>query len=125
MSLTLSQQIRYVDDRVILDLRLMPAITHIGVNDVTMIKLVNGNVINLHPINSVLSSKGGGAFGYMGSNAYGIGVEYYLSNEDISLLLESKIEKIRIYTGNSDYFEIGINDKRATKFIDCLKLLKL
>ena len=123
MSWTLDSRVRQINDRYILELKLMPIITHINVSDPTMIKLVNGEFITIYPNNSQVSCKGCGAHGFAGSAAYGISINYELSTLDIEKLKQYGIEKIRIYHDNV-YNEFEIKESKSKRVLDALNILQ-
>lgn len=51
-------------------------------------------------------------------------VKYQLNDNDITVFLNSKIQKVRVYTSDA-YSDIDVKEKSKQKFIDALILLKL
>jgi hypothetical protein len=77
-----------------------------------MIKLKNGQVVKLLSNEFVQACKGCAAKGLMGSGADGIHAFYRIEPEQIQKLIESPVEKIRIYT-HKGYMEGLIKESKA------------
>lgn len=122
-SYTLDSRVRQINEKYVLELKLMPIITNVNVSNPTMIKISNGEFITLYPNNSQVSCKGCGAHGYAGSAGYGISINYDLTTLDIEKLKQYAIEKIRIYHDNA-YSEFEIKESKSKRILDALNILQ-
>jgi hypothetical protein len=89
--------------------------------DVFMFKLNNDSIVSLKSAESIVGCRGCGAIGLSGSEAYGIKVSYYISEEDFEKLKNNTITKIRFYT-TSGYINLDVKEKKALIFVEALKL---
>jgi len=95
-----------------------------AVNDgenIVIIKLTNGEVVNFANSSFQVSSKGGGAHGFGSSAANGLTLT--LMSFDIDKLGMFLIEKVRIVT-TKGYFDFEIKEKNAKKIQQAYLLLQ-
>lgn len=95
--------VKRVNDTYFLNLRMMSlnkSVFAIREDSKLMIKLKNDSVITLFAAEFNVSGKGGAGSGLSAGNAEGTSVYYPISNEQIELILQSDISKIRVYTSD-------------------------
>ena len=107
------------------DLKLMLAsgsVFAIDKNQKIMFKLDNGELVTLHNLEYVITCRGCGAKGYIGSDAQGIKTSYPIDKEQFEKIMNNTVVKIRIYTTDG-YIENDIKEKNAKKISNALKLI--
>lgn len=88
-----------------------------------MFKLSNDSIVKIPCIKSAISCSGCGAKGFAGSQAQGVNVSYFISKENLALLKNSQVTKIRIYTRDG-FVEDEIKAKNADKIRKALALIE-
>lgn len=86
-------------------------------------KLDNEELVSLFSISHEITCTGCGAIGFVGSEAQGINIRYFLDKSSIDKLIKNKVVKIRIYTTDG-YYEDNIKEKRAIEFIKSIELVQ-
>lgn len=78
-----------------------------------MFKLDNNEIVTVKALTTEITCTGCGAIGFNGSTGQGIQISYLLSSDQLKLLKEHKVVKVRVYTTDG-YLE----DEIKEKFID-------
>ena len=115
-----------IDETYYLNLRVMlpsSEVFSIDKGDELMIKTATDSIITLYNLKYEISCTGCGAKGLLGSGVPGMEVKYKIPSEIVSFLLNTRINKLRIYTTDG-YAEGDIKDKNAETLIKLLKLVK-
>jgi len=90
--------------------------------DLLMLKLENGDIVKLECPEYTVTCAGCGAKGFMGGSAQSINVFYPLYDEDIQMLENSRVEKVRVYTADG-HVEDSVKSDGAKKLLKALQLI--
>ena len=114
-----------VDTDIYLNLKIMSisnSVFAIKDGNVLMLKMGNDSILKLSNSEYTISQQGKGASGIVGSACQGVSLYFLLSKEDIHVIKNTKIVKVRLYTtgGYSEQDVKAVADKRVK---DALKLV--
>ncbi len=101
---------------------LLGSVSSVDKGDKLILKLENGELVNLYCMEYSISCRGCGAIGISGSEMQGIEVDFILTEEVINKLGSKRIIKLRLYTSQG-YIENQVKEKNADDFIRSLKAL--
>lgn len=105
-------RVSQINESLFFDLNIIHGIAFsINENDLLIIKLNNGNILELKAFKSSFSCRG---CGEVGTYFQGLKVSYPITLDEIALLKESSINTIRVYT-SSDFLEFDFNSKKQAK----------
>lgn len=116
-----------INDAYYIDIKMMPisgGVYSISKGAELMFKVDTGQIISLKNIDYTISCRGCGAKGFAGSEAMGTQTSYVISKDDLLLLKNKLIHKMRIYT-NDGYMEEEISDKSRELIVGTINLLDI
>lgn len=117
MQFTAYYRISKINDHYYLNLKMMlNKVFSISKDQEFMFKLDDGTVLKFLNLEYTTTCRGCGAKGFSGSEAQGIEVSYPVKKEQIDILINNRIEKLRIYT-NDGYLENEVSEKRSKEII--------
>ena len=116
-----------LDGYLILNLKLMKvnkSVLSVHEDMRLMLKMQNDSIVTLHAIESTVSCRGCGAIGlFGGGSAWGIEINYDITESEFYALRNLPVKKIRLYTTDG-YIEEDISNKNADLIIRLLYLLE-
>lgn len=123
-SIELKQSLVKVDSSYAINIKLMEHDKYYSISkgNEFMLKLESGEIITLNCDSSKTSCLGCGATGFVGSQAPGLNIYFPFTKEQLKIMQNSPVSKIRIYL-NEGYQEFVIKEKSSKKFSEALKAI--